>query len=142
MWYCIAIIIVTSVNINVLAGKLKCRNGFIAVYKVCYILDAESQPHLVWDMPGSVTHNEGLTGTCTAENSVIPPHVMVDKDYKSNCQIVSRKRLPGSSGGRTTFNLRNIIGTCVIRCYLHKTLVLKTISPVNEQGMCNALAKK
>jgi len=93
-------------------------------------------------MPGNVTHNEGLIGTCAAENSVTPPHVMVDKVYKNNCQIVSRKRVPGGSGSRTTFNLRNVIGTCIIRCFLHKTLVLKAISPVIEQGMCNVSAKK
>jgi len=134
-------IIVASANIA-LAGKLKCRNVFIAVHKAHYILDAESQPHFVWDMPGSVTHNEGLIGTCTAENSVIPPHVLVDKDYKSNCQIVSKKRVPSSIGGKTIFSVRNVIGTCVIRCFLHKTLALKTISPIIEHGMCNVLAKK
>ena len=93
------------------------------------------QPHLVLDIPGSVIYNEGLTGTCVAENSAIPPHVKVHKDYKNNCQIVSKKRVPGGSGGRTIFELINVNGTCVVQCFFTKTVEFKTITPVTDQGM-------
>ena len=104
------------------------------------LYQCDVEPDLQLDMPKNVAYNEGLTGTCVAKNSLISPHVIVNKDFKSNCHIASRNKIQKGSTCQTTFELSDVNGTCVVRCFLFRARVEGTVIPVISQGvykMCN-----
>ncbi|XP_065892028.1 uncharacterized protein [Dysidea avara] len=99
---------------------------FVALAVTCSMAKG---PQLHLEMSEVVFYDEVLKGSCTVQGSIIPPHVSVVMEDRSNCKldITSKERAPKF---RTHFVLKHITGSCTVRCFSGRSKIVKTVTPI------------
>jgi len=118
----IAYIVTIAVACSLAKGKLRQCND------VLYSNIDNIGPQLHLEMLENAFDDEVLTGTCSVQGSIIPPHVSVVVEDRTNCKldITSKERAPGLC---THFALKHIVGNCTIKCFIGRSKIVKTVTP-------------
>ena len=107
------------------------KQRYCSDVQYCNIYTTGPQLHL--EMSKTAHHDDVLTCNCSSHDGPIPPHVRIAREDRSNCQLEIISKKPQASGGFCTqFVLKDITGNCSVQCFIGKSKIAKTISPIAE----------